>query len=264
MASTAVSVDANAVTTSTTVRGECSLAALRTAMPSTLRMRRSVTTRSKLSAFSDSIAASPPSATATSYPAWRSMMASRSRMLCSSSTTRTRTSGMGGEGEGEGGAGAGTALDVDLAAVLLDDTVHQGQTDAAAVGLGREEGLEDLRQIGGDDALTGVGHPQHQIAAGHRRGHAQLTALGHGLEGVHTEIPDRLPELLAIDVPHERGRELAHHLEGAGGGAVLEQQQHLVEGLGHVHRLPVQRRRPRVLQEFADDVVEPSGLLEHD
>ena len=36
------------MTTRTTVRGECSLAALRTVRPSTLRMRRSVTTRSKL------------------------------------------------------------------------------------------------------------------------------------------------------------------------------------------------------------------------
>src|SRR5262245_22735333 len=188
-------------------------------MPSTLRIRRSVTTRSKLSAFSDSMAASPPSATATSYPAWRSMMASRSRMLCSSSTTRTRTSGIGGEGEGERRAGAGTALHVDLAAVPLHDAVDARQAEAASGGLGREEGLEDLRQVGGDDALAGIDHPEHQIAAGHRRGHAQLTALGHGLKGVHAEIPDRLPELLAIDAPHERGRELAHDLEGARRGA---------------------------------------------
>ncbi len=54
------------MTTRTTVRGACSLAAFRTAIPSTLRMRRSVTTRSKLSAFSASMAVSPPSATDTS------------------------------------------------------------------------------------------------------------------------------------------------------------------------------------------------------
>src|SRR5262245_66189477 len=111
------------------------------------------------------MAASPPSATATSYPAWRNMMASRSRILCSSSTTRTRTSGMRREGEDEGCAGAGLALHVDLPAVLLHDAVHERQTEAAAVRFGREEGLEDLREIGGDDALAGIGHTEHEVAA---------------------------------------------------------------------------------------------------
>src|SRR5882672_8297402 len=105
------------------------------------------------------------------------MMASRSRMLCSSSTTRTRTSGMGGDGEGEGGAGARTALDIDLTAVLLHDAVHEGQAQAATIRLGREEGLEDLGQVRRDDALAAVAHPQHEVPAGHRGGHPQLSAL---------------------------------------------------------------------------------------
>jgi len=66
MASTAVSVDANAVTTRTTVLGECSFAARRTAMPSTFRMRKSVMTRSNDSLLMTSTACSPPSATVTS------------------------------------------------------------------------------------------------------------------------------------------------------------------------------------------------------
>src|SRR4029453_16426159 len=103
------------------------------------------------------------------------MMASRSRMLCSSSTTRTLTSGMRGDGEGEGGAGARPTLHVDLAAVLLDDTVHERQ--AAAVGLGREEWLEDLDQVGGGDTFATVTHAQHEVAARHRGGHPQLAAL---------------------------------------------------------------------------------------
>src|SRR5207249_679309 len=55
-----------AVTTRTTVCGECSFVARRTARPSTCRIRRSVMTRSKVLLWRARIAASPPSATVTS------------------------------------------------------------------------------------------------------------------------------------------------------------------------------------------------------
>src|SRR5918996_3071474 len=78
------------------------------------------------------------------------MIDSRSRMLCSSSTTSTRMSGIRGrERHGEDAAGPRAALDVDLAAVVLHDAVHQGQAEAAAVRLGGEERLEDVPEIGG-------------------------------------------------------------------------------------------------------------------
>src|SRR5439155_1904861 len=94
------------------------------------------------------------------------MMASSSRMLCSSSTTRTRMSGMRGrQGEREGAADARTALHVDLAAVVLHDAVHKGQAQPGAVGLGGEERLEDVAEIAGGDALPGVGHAHHQATA---------------------------------------------------------------------------------------------------
>src|SRR4030095_15236455 len=99
------------------------------------------------------------------------MIASRSPMLCSSSTTRTLTSGMRGDGEGEGGAGARPTLHVDLAAVLLDDAVHEGHAQAAAIGLGREERLEDLGQVAGVDAFAAVARAQHEVAARDCGGH---------------------------------------------------------------------------------------------
>src|SRR5256885_14446914 len=124
------------------------------------------------------------------------MMASSSRMLCSSSTTSTRMSGMRGQGEGEDGADAGAALDVDLAAVVLHDPVHEGEAEPGTGGLGRVEGLEDVREVVAADALAGVGHPEEQPAAagGHR--HPRLPPAGHRPPRVEAEIPDDPPGLL--------------------------------------------------------------------
>src|SRR5438105_6297560 len=116
------------------------------------------------------------------------MMASSSRMLCSSSTTSTRTLGMTGQGEGEDRADAGAALDVDLTAVVLHDPVHEGQAEPGARGLGRVEGLEDVGEVVAADALAGVGDPQEQVAAGGGHRHPQLTAVGHRLQRVEAEI----------------------------------------------------------------------------
>src|SRR5712691_8135046 len=93
------------------------------------------------------------------------MMARNSRMLFSSSTTRMRPSGIaGGERDGDGGSLAAEAADLDVAAVLLHDAMNQRQPDAAALGLRREEGLEDVRQVGGADAGTGVRDRDFQVA----------------------------------------------------------------------------------------------------
>src|ERR671924_821392 len=130
------------------------------------------------------------------------MMASSSRMLCSSSTTSTRMSDIGRrQGDGEGAAHARAAVHVDVAAVVLHDAVYEREPEAAAAGLRREERLEDVAQVAGGDALTGVGHAQDQAAAGDCHRHLELAAVGHRLHGVEAEIPDDLPELLAIHAP---------------------------------------------------------------
>src|SRR5881409_3874367 len=159
MASTAVSVDAKAVTTRTTVLGECSFVARRTAMPSTFRILKSVMTRSNGSLLIASTACSPPSATVTSWPACLSMMARSSRMLRSSSTTSTRVSGIaGGKREGECRAEARRAAHVDLASVLLDDAVDEGEPKSGTLRFGGEKGLEDVGEVAGSDAVAGVAH----------------------------------------------------------------------------------------------------------
>src|SRR5882724_7137291 len=265
MASTAVSVDANALTTRTTALDECSFAARRTARPSTFRIRRSVMTRSNDSLLIASTACSPPSATVTSWPACRSMIARSSRMLRSSSTTSTRVSGTaGGKREGERRAEVRRAVHVDLASVLLDDAMDEGEPETGALRLGGEEGLEDVGEVAGADALPGVAHRDLERITPYGGGHAQLASLRHCLDRIQAEIPQDLPELLGIDGPGDGRRELANDLEAARAGAVLEQEQHLLGGGRNVEGGDRQGRGTRVLEEVLDDVVEPLGLARHD
>src|SRR5689334_20320684 len=153
------------------------------------------------------------------------MIARRSRMLCSSSTTSTRMSAIEArQGDGEGAAESGTAVDVDLTAMILDDAVDQSQSESTPIGLRREEWLEDLGEVGGGDPLAGVVDAQHQPPPGRAHRNAQLTALRHRLDRVDAQVPYGLPELLAVDGPGERGRKLAHRLQRARRGLVLEKQ----------------------------------------
>src|SRR5437899_2381671 len=265
MASTAVSVDAKAVTTRTTVLGECSFVARKTAMPSTFRILKSVMTRSNGSLLMTSIACAPPSATVTSWPACFSMIARSSRMLRSSSTTSTRVSDMAGrQSQGEGRAQARRAPNVDLAPVLLDDTVDQREPEPGSFRLGGEEGLEYVRDVGGGDALAGIADRDLERVAAIGDGDPKLAALRHRLDRVQAQIPENLSELLRVDRPHHGRRELSGHLQAAGRGAMLQQDQHLLGGGRHVEGRDRQRRGPRVLEEVLDDVVEPLGLAGHD
>ena len=67
---------------------------------------------------------------------------------------------MNGKGDAEARPRPGGAACADVAAVLLDDAVGQGQPQARplADGLGGEEGVEDLVENIGGDALAIVGH----------------------------------------------------------------------------------------------------------
>src|SRR5882762_10471596 len=163
------------------------------------------------------------------------MMPSSSRMLCSSSTTSTRVSATDrGEAEGEDAAGARRRFHVNFAAVLLHDPVNEGEAEPAAVGLGGEEGLEDVTEVVTRDTLAGVADAHLEAATHDARRHAQLAAPRHGLDGVEAQVPHRLTELLRVGDPLEARRELAGDLQRAGCRAVLEQHQHLVDRLDEV------------------------------
>src|SRR2546423_15662210 len=95
------------------------------------------------------------------------MMPRSSRMLCSSSTTRTRASAMTArDPECEGAAAAGRRVHLDLAPVVLEDAVHQGQPETAAAGLRREERLEHVGGVAPPDAAAGILAPPPHMSLG--------------------------------------------------------------------------------------------------
>src|SRR6476660_7083612 len=63
-----------------------------------------------------------------------------------------------GEVEQHGGAAVLAAGDLDGAAVLLDDRLRNRQTEPGALGLGREERVEQLGQGPARDPDPGVAH----------------------------------------------------------------------------------------------------------
>src|SRR5437879_12636645 len=152
-------------------------------------MRRSVMTRSNDPLLIASTACSPPSATVTSWPACRSMMARSSRMLRSSSTTSTRVSGTaGGKREGERRAEVRRATHVDFAAMRLDDAMDEGEPETGTLRLGGEERFEDVGEVVGADALSGVAHRDLERIAPDGGGHAQLASVRHCLDRIQAEI----------------------------------------------------------------------------
>src|SRR6185503_17058990 len=157
-------------------------------------------------------------------------MASRSRMLFSSSTTRTRGSLMSassrgagsrptasgcssasrsrpssssaggpfrsGKREDEGRALAQAAPHLDGSAVLFDDSIDESEADATSLRFRREERLEYVGQVGLRDALARIGDGDLEApsALPERLGsHSELTPIRHRLDRVETEVPHRLP-----------------------------------------------------------------------
>src|SRR5690606_19370857 len=79
----------------------------------------------------------------------------RQRRSRTASDRRGRLTGQR-QPDGEAGADARLAVDLDLAAGLLDDPVAGREPEPGAVLLGREEGIEDVRERALGDALTAV------------------------------------------------------------------------------------------------------------
>src|SRR5262245_18036587 len=99
---------------------------------------------------------------------------------------------------GEAGV-AGLRLDLELAAVLLDDLVADGEPEPGALAhvLGGEERIEDARQHVGGNAMAVVGDVDRHAAIVAQRGtDADLAArLGRRLRRVHQQVGDHLVDL---------------------------------------------------------------------
>src|SRR6185437_5279937 len=93
-----------------------------------------------------------------------------------------------GKPYGEAGALSGLALDMDGAAVPLDDLAGRRQAEAAPAGSGRVEGIEDPVADLVDHPDARVGHVEGDppiIPAGRED---QLAAGGHGVLGVQDQV----------------------------------------------------------------------------
>ena len=117
--------------------------------------------------------------------------------------------------DGECAAGADPAVDIDAAAQVGDDAVHQRQPEpgAHAGGLGGEEGIEDALEHLRCDAGAGVAHGELDVAAGRQlrgrhalgfgqasglQGHDQRSARAHRLHRVRAQIHHHLMNLCRV------------------------------------------------------------------
>src|ERR1043166_8487081 len=102
--------------------------------------------------------------------------------------------------------------------MALDDLARDGQAHAHALGLRREEGVEDARQVFLRNAATIVlelhGHPDLPLRF--RRGagrtanaeNAALAVDGAGVDRVETQVEEHLLELVGRAAAEHRSRQL--------------------------------------------------------
>ena len=163
-----------------------------------------------------------------------------------------------------GRALARPALEAHRAAVGLDDLAQDGQAEAGALArrLGREEGLEDPRELVGRDSGPRVRDDERHAVPVRPRRERQAAALGHRVHRVADQVEQRLLELdpvcshgrkaggdldAEVDPPaHQRG---AHEL-----GEPLQE-------LAGRERAEGERRPPRLVEQRLHDRGDPGDLL---
>src|SRR6266542_168427 len=133
-------------------------------------------------------------------------MSSSSRMRGSSSTTRTRALGMTHrQAKDELGPEAVLASHRDLAAVLVDDPLDEREPEPGGIVARRRERLEDVGELVGANAVAGIREADLARAVDGRARNPQLASRRHGGHRVEAEVPEHLPEALAVGFQGKRG-----------------------------------------------------------
>ena len=125
----------------------------------------------------------------------------------------------------EGGAAPHLRFHLDMTAMLFDDGVNCGETEAAAGFFGREIRIEDAGEIFLRDAFArvrdcdqkiitrsqaGMGQASQPVVAGF---HLQSPTAGHRLHGIDREILHHAPDLALVRIGRpEIGREIINRL----------------------------------------------------
>src|SRR5258706_8066603 len=187
---------------------------------------------------------SPSWAIRTSWPSLRILRRRPSAMARSSSMIRMRairewTSGCCcWKQDAESAAFAELRLQLDAAAVRLDDLLGDGQPQAGALGLAREqvvaavEALEDPLAVLGADAGAVVLDFDGDAPSRAARAHPDALLFASVLDGVVQEVQYHLGHGLAIDVDRRQARlhlrvVAGELLRAPGFGDLGEQRRHL-------------------------------------
>jgi len=162
----------------------------------------------------------------------------------------------------------GLVHDLDLATVVGDDSVGDGEPEPGAVLLGRVEGGEDAAQRLDRDAAAGVGDPHADgFLAVHLVGprmHHQLAAAPHGVDGVQDDVDEHLLQLLTVP----QKAQLAARKTGGDANLLLLQGwgdhcQRLLDDVGQVAAGVTDGRLFGEQQDLGEDRLQPEHLA-HD
>ena len=97
--------------------------------------------------------------------------------------------------------------------MILDDPLRQGQPEAHAVLLGRDEGLKHAAAELRRDSRTGIGDREADLSVARTHLHAERAAGRHCLGAVEDEIHDAAFEAGDVDGDLRRGGEGPLHLD---------------------------------------------------
>src|SRR5579884_2844856 len=120
------------------------------------------------------------------------------------------------QGDPEGGAGLHGGIEADVAVVGADDRLGSGEADPGTLGFGREIRTEDFGAVFRRNADTSIGDlhldgPVFLVTAD-----GELSAIGHGFEGVDDEIGEDAAQVGGMAPYQRNGGEIAYQAHAGG------------------------------------------------